>query len=497
MPKVTEVEETTPETSVVPTKGKKKAKKGSTPSEAVHKEAVYPDLSGDFRVGDSALTADEAKTFLGWEIVPKGGGESLLVDKLDNQIRCNNNGNNRPFNQHWAETLAQEILRKRWQTNGETVIIGEYGSVLSGQHRLIGLVLAVQGWEADKDKYHEWADEPTMETMLAVGVKEDDATVNTIDTGRPRSLTDVIFRSEYFKGMSSTDRKACSRCCEHAVRLIWDRTGVADAFNLTRTHAEALDMLNRHLRLLECVKHIYTENVQSSISQVLSVGYAAAVCYLMATSDSDPQKYYEADVRDESLLDFSKLEDSQEFWINVAQGKFPALTSTLASMINAGGEGGITIRERLALIVNAWNCGSKVTTSGLALKYHTDDDGIKTLTSMPTVGGIDKGEIPDDVVILGDEEDESDDVAEHVKKKVSAKKVKPAKAEKRLPTDGDEVWVLPTRKGEVAWFGTLVSTKKGLDGKTVASVRFQKKNRNYDVAYESLSLEEPDAEDAA
>jgi len=52
----------------------------------------------------------------------------------------------------------------------------------------------------------------------------------------------------------------------------------------------------------------------------------------------------------------------------------------------------VTVQERCALLTKAWLCyaaGNPITEDAIALEYHTDEDGIRTLVESPTMGGID------------------------------------------------------------------------------------------------------------
>lgn len=457
-------------------------------------EIVYPDVKGTIRDSehpDGSITADVAKALLGWEVVSKGGGESLLTDHEGNSIRCTNNMTNRPFGLGDCERLVQEILRKRWSgpsgngktVNGEIVIVGKTGTIISGQHRLIATVLAEQLWRKTPDKYPEWGTEPVLETFLALGIDESDEVVNTVDTGKGRSLADVIFRSEYFRDLSAGDRKTCARACEHAVRLLWERTGVENAFDIYRTHAEALAVLDNHRKLCECIRHITTENVENKIGKLIPLGYASALMYLMMTSKTDPKAYYEADVRDESLLDFSEEDAASAFWVNVAQGqgKFKHLHDVFMELAIEAGDAGLSRNERQALIVKAWLAGDSLKRSALDLEYHVDkEDGTKRLAECPTVGGIDRGEVGDDETILADE-DEGKDHAEETPAKKSKKNIK-------LPKDGDEVFVNEGKDKE-PWKGKLVSTRVA-GNKTVAVVEYHngKRQTQFECDFEWLSV---------
>jgi hypothetical protein len=227
-----------------------KAKAKTNVSRVALYETPYLELAS----GDKAITVEYAKKLLGWTVEDdkeKFNANYLLKDFSGKKVRCSNNVTNRPLYMAVVKVLIQEILRKRWRLNGESLIIGSTGLILNGQHTLIALILAGQQWEKDPEACDQWTTEPTIDKAIVFGIDESDMTVNTMDTCKPRSLADVIYRSEFFSGIKAGDRQACARIADYAVRILWHRTGAGlDAFAPRRTHAESLDFIARHPRLL-------------------------------------------------------------------------------------------------------------------------------------------------------------------------------------------------------------------------------------------------------
>lgn len=351
---------------------------------------------------DPLFTAEEAKLLLGWtEETPgeKFGSQYLFIDEYGKKIRCLNNPKNRPFRMSNAKRVKQEILRKRWKLNLESMIIGNTGVCLSCQHRLVGLVLAVQEWEQHKDEWPEWTEEPNIACLIAFGCDESDDTVNTMDTGEPRTLADVIYRTGYFAKYSDAQREQVSKVLDYAVRCMWERTGaVWDAHSPYRTHAESLAFIERHPRIVECVNHIYVENGgnKKRIAEYFPTGYAAGFLYLMACSEDSPTDYQTS--ANESDLEMKRWDDAVAFWVN-----FAARAKSLAPLFKALGNlsvegGGGSRQEKSAIIIKAWRCiigGLPLTAKALALDYETDSDGIRTLNEIPTFDGIDNPAKPE------------------------------------------------------------------------------------------------------
>ncbi len=395
----------------------KTTKKGKEKSNGEASIILYPEVEIREAFGENALTVEQAKELLGWEEETeevKFGSDYILTDETGKKIRCTNNAKNRPFYKSWCDQLAQEHLRKHWKLNGETVVIGKTGQVLSAQHRLISLILADQRRLGKQAPHWEeyWSGPVTMDTLLVFGIAEDDATVNTLDTGKPRSLTDVIFRSAYFANLKVGDRREVSRMADYAIRMLWHRTGASkDAFNPYRTHAESLDFLARHEKVLEAVKHIFEENSDDKISKFFSPGYAAAFMYLMGTSKTDGDTYRTSDHPSESDLDFKNWNKAEEFWTLFAgaSDEVKEARYAIAALVNSEtGKGGATPKERTAIICKAWTAflaKGKIKESDVQLKFHTDDEGIRKLVEFPDVGGIDLGE----QVEVNDEDEEVED----------------------------------------------------------------------------------------
>lgn len=343
--------------------------------------------------GEEALTVETAKELLGWEEIAKG--EYVILDHFKNKIIFNNNITNRPVYMSNVKQLTQEILRKRWQLNGEPIIVGKSGLILNGQHTLIALIIAWQTLTEESAKWEIEPDELAIDKTIVFGIDESDAIVNTMDTCKPRSLADVIYRSEYFSGITAKDRKALSKATDHAIRLLWFRTGAgSDAFSPRRTHSESISFLENHPGLLKAVKHIYEEDcgADSRISKFLSVGYASAVLYLMGTSNSDQHKY-EQD-RTEKVLDMSNWEKAEEFFVLLPESpEFLAIRKEIAKISN---DGMGSMHGKIGVFAKAWDKFSagqrKISQTDLHLRFEEDDEGFKTLIEFPSVGGIDLGD---------------------------------------------------------------------------------------------------------
>lgn len=381
------------------------------------REILYPKPSIKFldpaceRPEARPMTAKDCKEMLGWveEVgAIKFGNDFLFTDKREKKIQCTNNVHNRPLYMSSVEMLIGEILHGRWETNGEPIIIGKTGLVLNGQHQMIALALAVQLWEdaggkRKDNKYHEyWKEEPTITKLIVFGIDEKDSVVNTMDTCKPRSLADVIYRSEYFKTMDKNDRLKVAKITEYAVKMLWSRTGAGlDAFSPRRTHAESLDFIGRHPKILSCVRHIHEEDgSDGKIKRFLSPGYSAAFLYMMGSAATERENdaktgYSQVAHPNESLLDWSQWDKACEFFVMLAAGHkvMEPIRAALGELFQGRGQGG-NVHERCALIAKAWACwqdSGEVDRADLELQYETGEDEAMALAECPTVGGVDLG----------------------------------------------------------------------------------------------------------
>ena len=363
---------------------------------------TYPEPRVKLCIGSNALDANKAKEILGWE--EQADDTAVYIREIaklcKKKVICQNNPKNRPLYGTVLYTLMQEILRGRWQFNGEPIILGRLRSVLNGQHTLISLVIADWQVQQDPDKWPYWQGKtPTIDKAVVVGVKEEDAIINTMDTCKPRSLADVIYRTSLFAKNTEQQQRMLARMCEHAIRLLWSRLGVSTsvAFALRRTHAEALDFLARHPKLLECVQHIYNISHEKQLQPYIGPGSASALLYLMGSAGSEPSKYHHADVPSEDLLEWKLWDKACNYWVLLAGGDeaiSQPVKKALAKLIEQGGG---HRKQRAAILVKGWlaYCDDKPL-AAKALSLQHDSEG--RLLEQPSTGGIDLVE-PDEIKV--------------------------------------------------------------------------------------------------
>lgn len=310
------------------------------------------------------------------------------VNVKGEKVVCWHNANNRPFDPDWCEALAYTILRGEWAgpltvpgetINGETVRISKYGFVISGQHQLTALKLADEILQASRAKegnvlkpeYPFWNghEHCVIETLVVTGLSQDERIIRTVDYVKPRTVADMLFTMGVFRDSLPVKRKELTRMLSAAIDMLWDRTATQGY----RTHPEIVGFLERHSTLLTFVSHLFDENRVDAtnggrnISKLkLSAGQASAICYLMATSGNEDEKYGVAyrnqSPPSEKKLDWGMLDKATEFWTRLASGQsFQPVRDALANLFASSpthdkniGLGGLP-GEKLAILAAAWN----------------------------------------------------------------------------------------------------------------------------------------------
>lgn len=470
------------------------------------RKVVYTEISVKVCTGPDALTCQQAKELLDWEEesskVKFGTGHIHEIAPLYGcKVRCRNNVANRPIYPNVLRALKQEILRRRWRLNLENIIIGRTGQVLNGQHRLISLVLAAKEHQQHPEQWADyWQTEPTIETSIGFGTDESDDVVNTMDTCKPRSLADVIYRSRYFADWTYRPRRIASRMLDHAVRIVWHRTGAgADAFAVRRTHSEALHFIERHPRLLECVKHVYEEDGSDKrITAYLTPGYAAGLLYLMGSAASHTDTYHHAASPNEELLNWDLWQRACDYFVVLA-GAGPetaALRTARAELLQVAD--GARNAERWALVIKGWLCyaaDKPITQQRVKLQYTTDQDGYAILTECPTTGGIDLGSPSRNMATP-----RTDPTPEQIQERAAGlRKAKSGQQLKQVGHRSGKQWA----KGDTAWvvdsegqhyYGTLADKPYDCKAPDSPHVMITATDGEWEVAVADLRLRHPTTE---
>ena len=351
------------------------------------------------------LTVPEAKKLIGWKTEKESGKDYgtdyALRDYEGNKVRLLNNPTNRPFRIAFAKRYASEIKRGKWSMNGEAIIIDNRNHVQNGQHRLTGFILAEQDRKQDAEG---WASKgpATIPVLIVVGIDSRPDVVNTIDTGKGRTDADRIFRGQAFgKKYDTKEKKKLSNIYGKATRLAWLRAGgkqVSSAPHFPPTEAE--EFRNNHVKLLEAVEVVYGLEGGGSatdgrlISNFLPLGTASALCYLMATSLTDPDKF---DAKGPVALNYKLWDQAVEFWTTFASGEdlkktnpIFALRKLLPKMESSSARGRDEINGTVANAWNLWADGKKGEAKDIKLtRTKNKTTGKIVFATAPRMGGLD------------------------------------------------------------------------------------------------------------
>jgi len=441
------------------------------------------------------LTVEDAKEILGWTTEEDAGKEfgTDYALKLDGQkIRFANNPTNRPFRMTLAKRYANEMLRNKWQLNGEAIIIDRKGNIQSAQHRLVALVLAERMRDADKEdaKRYGWRGPVTIEVVIVRGISDRKEVVDTLDIGQKRTLADVIFRNHAFKGVGEKGQKQLARILSGATRLCWLRAGgktVSDAPHFP--HSEALDFVEDHPGLIDSVRFIFEEEGGTGadgkrISSEVSLAYAAGLHFLMSTAGTDPDKYDEGGEYDEGFR--PKADD---FWVAFASGAglekgnpILALKNALRRLDASGAAGRDEIIGTVINAFNLWVDGKKASkvTDVKVKKTKDKKTGKLVIADPPRLGGID---------VFREVEEEEDVEEVPAKEDDGPKKGSKSKGGWAV---GDQCWVKED-DGE-HWFGKIVDVIQHPEesgGGTTYEVRADLDGKDYDAKASQLVINEP------
>lgn len=386
---------------------------------------------------ESAITHEVMRQILGWETEDEYAARRMAedpaltreecrfeegdyyLDWYENKVRMWNNNHNRPLTRAKGLEYAQTFLNREWAgpltmpgetVNGEPFIISRTGNVLSGQHRGFGLIIAYQRWSSEKEKYRwkeKWPDgPPVLETLLITGISDNVRVIQTIDNVLARTLTDVMYVAGIFAHdnppKNRNEQRECSRMLDYCLSLLWERTGAGkDAGATYQTHGASANFLERHPRILDCIRHLFEENKNRGISSAkLSPGQCAAMLYLMASAESDGDLYHNADPPIEKLLQWGLWDEAKQFWVDFAKDEensrgreIRKAIGWLADEDDPGKSGRLV--EKMCVIAKAWSlCQSPAEVTFEEIdpqSMYEIKDGVNHLVEFPGFGGIDVG----------------------------------------------------------------------------------------------------------
>ncbi len=358
------------------------------------------------------------------------GDVYMLKDHEGNKVRCLNNLDNRPFENKWCEKLEHTILQFQWAgkitfpeeiefvygkpgmepwvkdgvsypvgsviklpagtINGSGIGISRTGRLESGQHSLCALKRACQKyrmsprgtypqWDEYLEKYghlHQWGKygpAPVIETILVTGLSEDHRVLSSVDHCKPRDESDVFYTSDIFVKLRNLPgkRRELSRMLSACVELFWKMTKRQGY----KTHAEVMQLVLDHPKLIKAVEHIFKENADVRRSESgrlidgclitnlkLSAGQCACLCYIMGSSASDGDEYRNGSPPKERGLDWSRWDKAKQFWSIIGESSDFALVRKLLTddVVEVGDDvihltGSLVHQTRMTILAKAWD----------------------------------------------------------------------------------------------------------------------------------------------
>lgn len=218
------------------------------------------------------------------------------------------NVHNRPVHQSIVEQYADQMKRKLWQLNGESVVIDKTGTLLDGQHRL---------WACIESK-------TSFETVVVFGIEPE--SFSTIDTGSKRSAADVLHIAGITRNIAvmAASANICIGYRRGSLRSKGNRNNA-----ITRSDILKFVQLNKGLEM-------WVEKALSGRGWEKSYASpVAAVVYLGAT------KY---------------REKAEEFMLGWTTGEnLGSKSPILALRHRLGTEKRLPRIQRIGLVIHAWN----------------------------------------------------------------------------------------------------------------------------------------------
>lgn len=257
-----------------------------------------------------------------------------------------NNHENRPFSLGLAKDYSGQMLRGEWAGlwnspsttgNGETCVVDWNGNVVSMAHRGVAVWLA----EMERKRLEKLADGPdspaqmkldeygcngsiAIPTILVTGV--DPLSADTSDTGKNRSLADVIFRRGEFENATESDMRKLATILSVAIKHVSLRIGGYRVKGAPKLHhPKAISFLENHPLLKDVVKFVFeeskgdTDNKRPLDRYQFSLGYVAAHIYLAMYSQAKPERYWKGEMKMDRVPSKDLQAKAEAFWTAFGQ----------------------------------------------------------------------------------------------------------------------------------------------------------------------------------
>lgn len=399
--------------------------------------------------------------------LPEFGIEIEIMDDFgeeDAVALLKKNNTNRPQKSGNMGRYCQDMLRKKWKLNGETIVVSSRGNLLNGQNRCMALIKAERMRKQNPEKYKDSRyalHGPIRIPMVIIrGIK--DSAADTLDQGAGRTIADVFFREHLFDSYTKLDesgnkevpefklgdKRKLARYLATAVRTCWIRLGGKDVSDAPKFPVSAADdFIKKHPAILDCVVFCYRADggVERSISSLVTVPYMAAVMYLGATAKTLREDYDKAEdaIGVAEVIDLSLMKQVQKFVSAFASGEELHAGSPI-----------LALRKAFENIKNQKVARDRDVTLNMLVKAFTFHlDGMKdvamkdvkfdpTKEDTPRLGGLDVEQTdPDEEAVESDAEEAGEEQAEEAdakapaKKKARKPKAKAARKGKKTPAE--------------------------------------------------------------
>lgn len=221
------------------------------------------------------------------------------------------NPNNRKINDYHKSFLAKQMREGQWLFDGQPIRFSESGSLLDGQHRLNAVI------ESKKD----------IQFLIITGIDSD--AFKVMDTGRNRNGADClsILGIDY-----ATEVSGCARMIINFNKKRDNSSGLNKP-----TNTDILEWYNDNKIIVSFIRS--SEKLSSEFSRILSRGYLASLMYLFSKSDI---------VMAEDFL--HKLCTGLDL-----ESDSPMFVLRKKLILDKVSKAKLPIKERLALIIKAWN----------------------------------------------------------------------------------------------------------------------------------------------
>lgn len=138
----------------------------------------HPDYDGEVQWLDDLVKEGAERKFI----------EFFKITPVRAQVLLERNEGNRRLRYKTFTERLTDIANRRWQVNGETLIVSDDGKLNDGQNRLFSVLLSGA----------------TIETAIAFGVERD--SIKTVDSGAAREVSDRLG----FDGVENPNAKAAT-----------------------------------------------------------------------------------------------------------------------------------------------------------------------------------------------------------------------------------------------------------------------------------------------